>query len=826
MQISPIRELVAWLRLESRQPLMFCLKFFGFVIGFVGVLLLLAYINFESSYDSWNTDAARVVRAVEVRDVSTDSMSVSLPYPFADAARADLGEVQETLRMQPLRVMLQRGQDKYNETVFFAEPSVLSMFQVKLIGTSGGGVLDRPFSLVISQRAAEKYFGSDDPVGKTLSLGNERDLTVTAVMRDWPANSHLAPDFLVPIESFFQIVTEKAEIKRERVTGWTNCHCYATYLKLKEGATAATLNGRMKALLVKHQGAEYAAENPVFLQPLAEVYLGSQPYATTLEHARKGDAVQLAIMLAMAAVLLLTAAVNFANFSLAQATLRAKEVAVRRVLGATSGAIVLRLTLEAFVLCMCALLASFAIAAVLVGPLGAYLDRPLDATLLLHPPVLVQMFGAALLVTAVAAAFAALTLARAGLVDLLRSGAGGKLLSAGRLRLAMVLTQFIVSSGLIIGAAGIHGQIVYVRDLPKGYVSQDKLVLAAEGSFSGYGELMAKLRALDGVTSVAIANTLPTTPMGSQRQLVRQGSPADDYRTVAVNEADVTMLKSLGVTMLAGRMLGGEFGADRFLLPEPGTANTSFNVVLNESASTTLGFASAQQALGQVLVYADDAEAGYSMNVVGVHADIRYGNPREQVVPMLYLARDDWHVNRHEMRQILLAVREPEDAGLRERITAVWDSQVPAFVGDLRSMPEALQAQMRGEERQFHMVGAFAAAAVLVSLFGVLGLASFMMRRRAKELAIRQVLGATHGQIAWLVTSAQLRVVAAAAVLSYPLVYFGLVRWLDGFAVRTPISPLWFIGGTVLNVTLALLVVFIFSLRIAARSPVEYLRGD
>lgn len=819
-----MHEITNWLRLEWRQPLMFCLKFFGFVLGFVSVLLLLTYVNFESGYDSWNPDADRIARAVEVRDVSNQSRSFSMPYPFADAVKAGIGEVEEVARMQPLRAMLQSGDAKYNETLLFVEPAFLKFFHVRL-QAGAENPLQRPFSLIISQRAAEKYFGRENPLGKTLSLGGKRDLTVSAVMPNWPEDSHLSPDFLLPLDSFFQMVEEKAKIKRDKLTGWNNCHCYPTYIKLKNGADFAKVNAALHDVLVKNQGADYAKSKPASLQALRDAYLNSSGIQTSADHARKGDKVQIAVMLAIGGILLFTAAINFANFSLAQASMRAKEVAVRRVLGASANSIVLRICAESFMLCCLALLLSYLLAIALLSPAAAFLQRPLQTGMLFAPSLVLQVLLAAFSVTAVAGAFSALTLARAKPVELLRSGVGVGSMSSAKIRMAMVLLQFVISSALIIAAFGVHSQISYVREVPRGFNGADKVILKGEGSHAVHGELMARLKAVEGVKAVSIANMLPTTPQTNIRQLLLQGKPVDENRNIALNETDFGMLKSLGVKTLAGRGLSEEFGADHFVLPPPGKS-IEVSAVINRSASLQLGFANEQEALNKVLIFADDADAGFSLRIVGVVEDIRYGSAREKVGPMAYIARDDWQANRHESRYLLLTVNNAHDLAMLTQIGQVWNSMVPDFVSEVSPLSDALEAQMRGEQKQFQMIGVFTVAAVIVSLFGVLGLASFMMRRRARELAIRQALGATRMQISWLVTATQLKLVGLAAVLSCPLVYWILVRWLDGFDLRSQISAWWFIGGSTLNIVLAMTVLLVFSNRIAARSPVEYLRGE
>ncbi|HEX5418484.1 MAG TPA: ABC transporter permease [Gammaproteobacteria bacterium] len=182
-------------------------------------------------------------------------------------------------RVQPLRAMLQRGQDRFNELVFFVEPSFLKIFPVSILSGSREP-LAQPYSIMISERMAKKYFGDANPIGKTLSIGGARELTVSAVMSNWPPNSHIRPEFLIPLNTFFSIVASgKSQIPKASITGWSNCHCYVTYMLFNSPSSLALAQEAVQPLLVSEQGAAYAARFPITLQPLRDIYLGSAQYA-------------------------------------------------------------------------------------------------------------------------------------------------------------------------------------------------------------------------------------------------------------------------------------------------------------------------------------------------------------------------------------------------------------------------------------------------------------------------------------------------------------------------------------------------------------------
>ena len=817
-------ELKAIVRANARQPWSAMMKLIGFVIGFVGCMLILAFVNFETGYDAWISHADRMVRVVQIQDVATGTRSVSPPYPLADAARSDLPGVVGSVRMQPLRAMLQQGQLRYNEHILFVEPSFLDLFEVKAEGNPRP--LDQPLSVVLSRSAAKKYFGIEDAQGKTLLLGGKHAATVTAIMPDWPKDSHLSPDVLMPLESFFQIANKEAGIAREMLTGWDNCQCYPTYLLLDHADRFDEVNASLPDLLVRKQGKEYAEQLPLFLQPVRDAYLGSTDYRTYLDHARKGNPVQLMVFLAIAFVLLIISGVNFANFSVAEATRRAKEFGVRRILGANRGAVYGRLLAESGLLTAVALLLSLVIAWLLLESFANFLGKPLTAAILFSVPVMAQVLGTAILAALAAGSVSALLLARASPIALLRENPSmeGRLLSGGSVRQMMIMLQLLISTMLIIGSIAIYSQISYVRSMPRGYVSEDKVVVNGEGSHEGFGEIRARLAALPTVTSVSIANAVPTTSLPNAVEMVRQGGGATEVRSTVVIDADFEMLPALEVKPVAGRLFDPQFGADSYYADD--STQVAVNVVVNKTGARELGFSAPESAIGQIIRYADPEESSLAMHIVGVVEDIRYGSPREAVVPMVYRARVDWNINHHELRYFLVTSRDPSSPELHSAIAALWTTQVPGVVSDSVSMTSRLSAQLDGEEQQFRIVFLFTIASLFVSVLGVLGLAAFVMRRRARELAIRRVLGASKLQVAALVSFQQMPPILLAVLLSIPCIYWLILRWLENFNLRVSLSWTWFVSGAMLSSLSALLILLLFSLRVTSTSsPVSHLKG-
>ena len=824
--------LQSWWNWERRSPLIFALKFFGFVVAFAACALIFAFIDFEIHYDDWNPNADRIVRGVETGDVKSNSKSVALPYPFADAALTGLPGVEVGARVQPLRVMLQHGQDRFNEMIFFADPSFLDVFPVTIL-KGNSHPLNQPNSVLISERAASRYFGERNPVGQVLSISGQRDVTVTAVMKDWRADSHIRPDFLVSLESFFAMAKELGNVKREDITGWDDCHCYTTYLLLHSSDAVAAASAQLHGLLVSQQGEEYAARTPIEIQKLGDIYLGSANYASYLDHAQKGDPLQLAVFASMTLVLLLIAGLSFANFSTAQATLRAREFAVRRVLGAQRSEIVVRITAEAVIVAVVAAIIGFGLAVGLMPLFAGFVNRPLAIDSLLRVSLIAQLMVTALAIGAVSGIAPGIVIARISPLALLLGhvGRGDMRFSGQSLRKVLLGLQFVVSCVLIVFALAVQAELSFVRKQPLGFEPHGTLILNGEGAQDALGNLMEGIVALPGVNSVAIANAAPTEPVRDSIQVLRQGQSTEEARSVFINNVDFHFMKSLGIRMLQGRTFDPAFGADSlrlasYLAPETPHDKNTINGIIDRLAAKELGFDSGQDALGKVLRFPGPESLPFAVQVIGVSDDVRYGGPREPATPMLYLARTDWEINLHQPQYIIINTDSRATAALPAQIVRLWNELVPSFVGDISYLEDRVANQVENEQRQFWLVSFFVTITVLLSVLGILGFAAFSMRREARDLAIRRVLGATREEIALVVSSAQLRVVIVAVLIGCPLAWWAVMRWLSTFVMRTPISLSWFAVGPTAIAALSFAALFVFTFRLAAVSPVEYLRAD
>jgi putative ABC transport system permease protein len=818
-----------WWAWERRAPLILSLKLLGFVVGFTAAALIAGFVTIKLQYDMWNTNADRIVRAVEVRDAKSGAQSVMLPFPFGDAARDRLPGVAAVARVQPLRVMLQRDQDRQNELLYFVEPAFLEMFQVKFSSGNPADALEGPSGIVVSRSAAKRYFGDDDPIGKNVNLGGSKDMVVSGVMEDWPADSHIRPEFLLSLEVFFQIV-EQARVPRQQVTGWLNCHCYATYLMFEDERHLPIEPSELNELLVASQGEEYAKMHPVELQPLSDVFLGSANYAAYLDHAAKGNPVQLGILSGAGLLLLLVAAINFINFSVAQASLRGHEIAIRRTLGAAPLDITVRMMLEVVATALVALVLAYVVASVLSSVVAPYVGEPLTSAQLFRPSTIAVVTLLAIGVGGLAGLVPAGLFARARPSALLRGGEG--LLRAAPLRMGLVALQFIVSSVLIIFGIAMYSQLSYIQGQPLGFDAQNLAVINGEGSHLAFAELQSRFADTPGVSSVVIANAVPTTPAAASSHFVRQGEDEAQAQVMLLNDVSFGFMQDLRIPLVAGRYFDEGMGGDRFLGQWDAAGPNSVegrpsvvNVIVNRSASQAFGFESPTDAIGEFVRPAIDRTTQYAMAIIGVVEDVRYAGPREAVMPMVYRARDDWQLNFHEPRYFAVRMDSGAVSAVLPALRRAWDQTILGFVSDVSMTEDRLARQNADDRRQFDLISLFMIAVVAISLLGSLGFSAFMLQRQARGLAIRRVLGASHRELAFRLSIPVLWAVAISSIVAWPIAYVLVSGWLESFVLRAPISAGWFASATVGITGLAVLVSYAFNTRLAAVSPLRFLRG-
>lgn len=800
------------LRMLRRERGYVVLNVLGLAIGLACCMVLLRWVQEERAYDRFHPNADRIVRIAEDRvaeGVATERATT--PSPLAEVL-TEIPAVEHAVRLFPASELLRAGPDRafQEDGLIYADSAFFQVFDgFELVRGDPANVLAAPMSVVLTESAAARYFGDTDPVGRTLSMRGSRgsyDFTVTGLAADVPATSHL--QFEV-VASFASLDTVMPWYKN-----WWHPPMY-TYALLHNGAGAATLGAELtERVLSGDHGHRYDDAPPVFpAQPLTSIHLHSQRGA---ELGPNGSAAAVTLFTLVALGILLIACINFMNLATARATRRAKEVGVRKAVGALRAQLVRQFLAESLSLTLVAAALATLLAALALPLLNDLAGRSLGLD---FGPGWLLGIGALVLGTGLlAGSYPALVLSRFRPAHVLKGAWSGGRSHAARLRGGLTVVQFALSVVLLIGALVVDRQLDLLREERLGFDKEFVAVipLRDQDDTQDHSALKAAWESIAGVQSVAASSGLPGMADGFSTFLVTPEAARYDSLQMMTLTVDPDFARTLGLEFIAGR----DFDADR-----PGDAAGAF--VLNEAAARELGWAEetgAAAAVGERLTlhYWLDREIPKPGGVIGVVRDFQYHGLREAPEPaVLHLLPGTYY------NDYLAARLTPGDAApTLAAMERAWTEFNPERPFEVRFLDEQFDALYRSEAQLGTLANVFTALAIFTACLGLFGLAASAAEQRRKEVGVRKVLGASAGQIAARLSGDFLKPVALAVAVAAPVAYLTLDRWLDGYAERIALGPDLFLlaGGAALAV--ALVTVSVQALRAASTNPVQALRHE
>jgi putative ABC transport system permease protein len=703
--------------------------------------------------------------------------------------------------------------------VVFVDPTFFDVFDLPLAAGRKEQALADTASLVISEAMAEKYFGRERALGNRITLttdGVDRDYRISAVLKELPENTHLKVGFLAVLSE--QVLPNRAEYLDE----W-NATNYITYLRLPDASAAEALNGQLDGFL-QRRSPDVADWMQLRLEPLTELNFAPQQMGAF----KPGTDPRFVTVLQIIGVLtLLLAVINYINLSTARSVLRAREVALRKVFGATRGALVTQFLVEAVAVSLIAGLIAIALVELTLPLVNAALGKQL-ALEYFGPGGVVPLFVPILIAVGTAAGFyPALVISRfepAGVLAASRAPGGGR--SAALVREVLVVSQFAVSIALLICTAVIFAQAEFVRRSDVGFKREGLILVHEVGSPQVWPQseaLQERMRRVPGVEAVTVSGRRPGDGgVGASAGFTRAGLNVEQPPSLSFEYVGPGYFDTYQARIVAGRKFSLANGLDDVMgLEGEALAARGLNVMLNESAVKAMQFRSPEEALNQII---RPGENGPPLRIVGVAQDLRFGSPREPVPPILYLrdSKDDASGNP------TIAVRYRGDpdvvlAGLEGAWRQVVGSTIP-FDGE--TVEAALNTFYEPEEQRGRLITLGAVVACLIGCLGLYGLAAFNSGRRIKEIGIRKVLGASTRDVFRLLVGQFLRPVVIANLIAWPAAFVLMREWLNGFDQRIPLSPAYFLAATGIAVAVALVTVTGQALRAARFDPGRALRYE
>lgn len=768
----------------------------GLTVGMSACLLISMYVNFELTYDAFHSKSDRIYRLVT--DVITPSETIHAgvtSWAYGPTIKQDFPEVEAYTRTNGGSFLVRKGDIKFQEeATVFADSSLFRVFDFKLIQGDPKTALKEPLSIVFTEKAAKKYFGDSDPVGQTLLLtGDGLPAKVTGVMKDIPENS------LIKGDMFVSMTTMTQRFNREIDEQWGNFGA-TTYLLLKQGTNSKALEKKLPAYLERRAGKlmrEAKMSYKLFLEPLLDVHLHSER-----DVAEKGSMSNVYVFSVVAVFILLIACINFVNLTTARSAERAKEVGIRKVVGAARGLLARQFVSESVLLCLIAFVFSIMLSAALIPMFNNLAGKVIVSGIFADPSFLVYMLAAAILIGVLAGIYPAFVLSSFEPVTVLK-GRFTTSIKGVLLRKGLVTVQFAISIALIIATMIVYIQMNYMRNRDLGFSKDQMLVVSAEGDPKREA-FKESLRGLTGVKSVAASSSVPGGPNRGAYSEIENKSGELQVANLDLYFVDFDYIPQFGLKMAAGRAFSKEFGTD-----------TTQAMVMNEAAVKLLGYAKPEDAIGRRF-----KQWGREGKIIGVIKDFHFRSLQEAIKPLTMRIEPDGTE--------LVAVKIEGDR-LKETVAAVeekWKEIVPARPFNYYFMDEFFDRQYRSEERFEKLFFNFAILAIFISCLGLLGLASYSTMQRTKEIGVRKVMGASIASIVGLLSMDFLKLVLIAFVVASPVAYFGMSRWLENFAYRTDIYWWVFVIAAVLSTTIAFITVSFQSIRAAVMNPVKSLRSE
>jgi len=761
----------------------------GLAIGMTCSILILLWVRNELSYDRFHANAGQLYRVVSGLG---DFKYAVTPYPIVREAQEKIPGVKSIIRLMPVEpTVFEIGDHKFEETKgFYADSTFMQSFSFQLVRGDRANALQRNDGILITENMARKYFGNDDPMGKVLRRNNSSNVVVTGVLANIPANSHLQHDYIMPMSAIAQT---NNDIKNNV---WDNFNFYS-YVQLDENikptpAALKKLDNQLTEIFAQHIPKE--ALNVKFnLQPLKDIHLHSGFQA---DFTGMGNYQYVKIFFVVAIFILVVACINFMNLATARSARRAKEVGLRKVVGAGRGQLIGQFLGESMLISFLSLL----IAMGLVWLLLPVFNNLAGKELTIHFfdwKLLFTLAGIALLTGLISGSYPALFLSGFKPARVLKGNMktmGGNLI----FRNSLVVTQFIVSIVLLAGTAIVYKQLRYIKNMDLGFERSNLLYMPITGKIQA---LKAELKKDPLTSNFTITNSLPVGLQNGTVNIQWEGKDPNDQTLFPNMDVSEDFFDVFQMKMVSGRAFSTEFKAD------------SSNYILNEKAVRAMGMTPAS-AIGKPLTMWD-----IKGTIVGVVKDFNFKAIQTQIEPMVI------RLNRYGGVVIVRTQPGATEATIRamEKISTALN---PAYPFSYGFVDQEIENLYKGEKQLGNLFNVFAILAIFISCMGLYGLSAFMAEQRTKEIGVRKVLGASVGNVVYLLSLNFTRLILIATVIAIPFAWFAIDSWLKGFAYRVSVSWTIFLLASLAALVVAWITVGYESIKAAIANPVKSLRSE
>jgi putative ABC transport system permease protein len=764
----------------------------GLGIGISSCLLLLLYVSYESGYDKHFKDSERLYQAmVNLYDVDGGVLRTidQTQNVLAASLKSEFPDVEESARItDSYPRLLQAGENSIKLSSRYADPSILKLFDFKFLSGNPVKALNDPNSVVLTESVANQLFGSAQVLNRSVRFEDQVDLKVSGVIKDLPANTTYNFQILTPWKLFENLN------EWPKTPNWGN-HNYYTLVRLKTNSDVSLLNEKLKGLVQRNLK---LAKEDIFLYPLNDLHL----HGTFVNGQPNGGRIQqIHLFIGLSIGILLIACVNFINLSTANAQRRAKEIGVKKTIGATRFSLVLQFGLESFILTFISVLASVVIVEFSLPWFNSILGIQIVIDYF-NPITWLLLLGVLVFTGLIAGSYPAIYLSGLSTISSLKNTLNFRTGFSLSFRQLLVVGQFVFAFILITATVTIYKQIQYLKNRPLGYNSSGLIEIPHEGLlYLKFDLLKSRLLQSGAVVNLTQSSSGITDKKSTIRGLIWDGMSAED-KNIDFDQVYTLdgFTETMNIKMLSGRDFSRKFASD------------TAGLLLSQKAVAVMRL---KNPIGSRILY-----QGEQRTVVGVFEDIRWGDPGAATAPML-IAFEDY--------SDIITMRLNPAKSINESIAEV--SKIlkdinPNFPVQIKFIDSLNEVKLKDEATLGILANLFGCLSIFISCMGLFALASFSAEQRKKEISIRKVLGATISQLMVLLSSSFLKLVFIGIIIAVPVAFVIMQEWLAGFAIRTPLSIGLFLQSAFITILVALFTVCWQTYRAAVSNPVNALKYE
>ncbi len=760
----------------------------GIVVGMTCCLLIFFYIYYEFSFDRYHNNADDIYRVVVKHSFEhreTDMFTTS-PGPLAPALKEEFPEVLKTTRVRKSSsVFRYEGNTFYENRLYFVDQEFLDIFTFPLISGDDKTCLSEPFSLVITEEMVKKYFGNEDPLGKSLVTNSSREYKITGIIKNVPSNSHLQFDFLASVLTYKYLgIQHILEI-------WED-HNFVTYIQLRQNASHLDLERKLPEFIARNRQGDYA---PVYkIQPLTDIHFYGK---FNDELGVNSDIRYIYIFSAVAFLILLIASFNYINLSTARSENRAREVAIKKVIGASRLTLFLQFMYESIVFCFIAFGLSLIIVKIILPGFSSLINRNLDFSQFFRGELITASFGIIFFVGIVAGIYPALFLSSFKptriLKGVFKSGSRGSTV----FRNSLVTSQFVISVILITSSIIVYNQLQFILNKQLGFDKEHIITFYMRDPRlrNNCETFKSELKKNPAILDVTASGSLPHDIQRATR--AKWEGSGENQPLIYYVEVDYGFLDFYKIPLVKGREFSKQYGSDQ-----------KEKILVNETAVAMTGW---ENPIGKKIK---------SWTIIGVIKDFHFASMYMNIAP-LALSLDP-----RGFLFLSVKVSSSDIPSALAFIEEKWKEFSPNYPFSYSFLDERIERWYQTEKNLSRIFMAFTTIAIVIACLGLFGLASHSVEKRTKEVGIKKVLGATTSNIVFQLGKDLIKWVIIANIIAWPVTYFAMNKWLQNFAYRTPLQTWTFLAGGLMALVIAITTVCYQAVKAATANPIDCLRYE